>query len=108
MVLTKITPKYTLNIPDEFRKILPAGQEVVITIDKQGRMVVTPIEKIREALADSFGMWADRTDMTSDARYYVREIRKGYRLDNPRADKNPFETVAPGVEVPGGSIYQSP
>lgn len=88
MVLAKITPKFTLNIPDEFRKILSAGQEVAITIDKQGRMVVTPIEKIREALAESFGMWADRTDMTADARHYVREIRKGYRLDRTWADND--------------------
>jgi bifunctional DNA-binding transcriptional regulator/antitoxin component of YhaV-PrlF toxin-antitoxin module len=88
MVLAKITPKYTLNIPDEFRKILSAGQEVAITIDKQGRMVVTPIEKIREALSESFGMWADRADITDDVRHYVREIRKGYRLDETRADSN--------------------
>lgn len=86
MVLAKITPKYTLNIPDEFRKILSAGQEVAITIDKQGRRIVTPIAKIREALAEGFGMWADRTDLTSDARRYVREVRKGYRLDRTRAD----------------------
>ncbi|MFZ5920072.1 MAG: hypothetical protein ACOYY3_03355 [Chloroflexota bacterium] len=86
MVVTRITPKYTLNIPDEFRKLLPAGQEVAITLDKQGRMVVTPIEKIHEVLAESFGMWADRTDLPADAREYVREIRKGYRLDKSRAD----------------------
>lgn len=86
MVLAKITPKYTLSIPNEFRKFLSAGQEVAITIDKQGRMVVTPIEKIREALVESFGIWADRTDMTADARHFVREIRKGYRLDETRGD----------------------
>ena len=77
MVVTRITSKYMLSIPDEFRKALPAGQQVAITIDKQGRLVITPIEKIREALADSFGMWADRTDISSDAIRYVREIRKG-------------------------------
>ena len=88
MVVTKIGPKYTLNIPDEFRKALPAGQEVAITIDKQGRMVVTPIEKIREALVESFGMWADRSDIPADALKHVREIRKGYRLDKTRVDEN--------------------
>ncbi|MCC6298367.1 MAG: hypothetical protein IT314_03655 [Anaerolineales bacterium] len=90
MVVTKITPKYTLNIPDEFRKDLPAGQEVAITIDKLGRMVVTPIEKIRETLAESFGMWADRTDISADSLRYVSEIRKGYRLDSKSV--NPDET----------------
>lgn len=88
MVVTKITQKYTLSIPDEFRKALPAGQEVAITIDKLGRMVVTPIEKIREALAESFGMWADRTDISADSLRYVREIRKGYRVDTTRTDSD--------------------
>ena len=88
MVVTKISSKFTLDIPDEFRKALPAGQEVAITIDKQGRMVVTPIEKIREALVESFGMWADRSDIPADALQHVREIRKGYRLDKTRADEN--------------------
>ncbi len=86
MVLTKITPKYTLRIPDEFRKALSAGQEVAVTIDKQGRLIVTPLEKVRQALAESFGMWSDRADMTADARRYVREIRKGYRLDRTRGE----------------------
>jgi hypothetical protein len=84
MVLTKISPKFTLNIPSEFRKVLPAGQEVAITIDKQGRMVVTPIEKIHEALEASFGMWAGRKDIPADGVRYVREKRKGYRVDRIR------------------------
>jgi bifunctional DNA-binding transcriptional regulator/antitoxin component of YhaV-PrlF toxin-antitoxin module len=82
MVVTRISSKYTLQIPDEFRKALPAGEEVVITVDKQARMVVTPVEKIREALAASFGMWADRTDLPDDALKYVREIRKGIGKPN--------------------------
>ena len=77
MVVTRISSKYTVQIPDEFRKALPAGKEVVITVDKQGRMVVTPVEMIREALAATFGMWADRTDLSDDALRYIREIRKG-------------------------------
>jgi bifunctional DNA-binding transcriptional regulator/antitoxin component of YhaV-PrlF toxin-antitoxin module len=84
MVVTKISPKFTINIPDEFRKVLPAGQEVTITIDKQGRLVVTPIEKIREALGASFGMWADRKDIPADGVKYVRDKRKGYRVDKAR------------------------
>lgn len=88
MAVSRISSKHTLQIPDEFRKTLPAGQEVVITVDEQGRMVVTPVEKIRATLAESFGMWADRTDLPDDALRYVREIRKGYRVDTARADKD--------------------
>lgn len=86
MVVTRISPKYMLQIPEEFRKALPAGQEVVISVDRQGRIVITPVEKVHAALAESFGIWADRTDLPDDAIDYVREIRKGYRVDNVRAD----------------------
>jgi len=81
MVVTRITIKHTLDIPDEYREALPVGQEVAITLDKQWRMVVTPIEKIRAALMESFGMWAERSDIPADSVQYVREVRKGYRID---------------------------
>jgi len=87
MVVTRITPKHTLNIPDEFRKALPVGQEVTITLDKQGRMVVTPSEKIRAALMESFGMWADRKDIPADSVKHVREVRKGYRIEKLESDR---------------------
>ena len=84
MVLTRITPKNTLTIPGEFRKFLPPGKEVAISIDAQGRLVITPVEKIRAALNESFGMWADRKDIPQEGTRYVREIRKGYRVDSLR------------------------
>lgn len=36
-------------------------------------MVVTPVEKIREALEASFGIGADRTDLPDDALKFARE-----------------------------------
>ncbi len=87
MVVTRITSKYTLNIPDEYRKALPVGQKVAITIDKQGRLVITPVEKVRAALMESFGMWSDRTDVPAKSVKYVREIRKGYRVEKLRKSK---------------------
>jgi hypothetical protein len=79
MIVTKISPQHTLKIPDEFRRILPAGEEVAVAMDAQGRLVVTPLEKIRAQLMETFGMWADRTDIPSDGVEYVNEIRKGRR-----------------------------
>lgn len=87
MVVTRITPKHTLNIPDEFRKALPVGQEVAITLDEQGRMVVTPIEKIRAVLMESYGVWADRKDIPADSVSHVREMRKGYRIKKLEHDR---------------------
>lgn len=84
MVVTRITPKNTLTIPAEFRKLIPAGQEVAVSLDRQGRLVITPVEKIRAALEESFGMWADREDIPLDGTRYVRDIRRGYRVDTIR------------------------
>jgi predicted nucleic acid-binding protein len=63
MVVARITPEYTLKIPDEFRPMIEAGQEVAISADAQGRLVVTPIEQIRARLMETFGMWAGRDDL---------------------------------------------
>ena len=87
MVITHIDPKFMLNIPDEFRKNLSAGQEVAISMDEHGRLVVTPVEQVREALMESFGIWAERKDIPADGTKYVDAARKGKRLDKIRAYK---------------------
>lgn len=81
MVLIRVSPDYTLNIPVRFRKTLAVGQEVAISIDAQGRLVITPIEQIREILMETFGMWADRADFPRDGIEYMDEIRRGHRLN---------------------------
>ena len=81
MVTVKITPEYTLNIPAEFRRVLSAGQEVAISADAQGRLIITPVEQIRARLMETFGMWADRLDLPADGVEAVNELRRGQRLD---------------------------
>ena len=48
---------------------------MAVAMDALGRLVVTPLEKIRAQLMETFGMWADRTDIPSDGVEYVNEIR---------------------------------
>ena len=79
MIVTKIGPENMLKIPDAFRKMFPAGEEVAISTDPQGRLIVTPVEKIRELLAETFGMWVERTDLPTDSIDYVNDIRRGNR-----------------------------
>jgi len=81
MVVARITPEYTLKIPDEFRQMIEAGQEVAVSADSQGRLVVTPMEQIRAQLLETFGMWADRDDLPADGIDYMDEIRRGQRLN---------------------------
>jgi len=61
-----------------------AGQEVSVSLDKQGRLIITPIEQVRAVLKETFGMWADRSDIPIDGTEYVDQIRRRRRLDDPR------------------------
>jgi hypothetical protein len=81
MILTKITSDFTVSIPDVYREQFTPGQEVAITADNQGRLVVTPIDQIRSILSETFGMWSDRTDIASDSITYMDEVRHGHRLN---------------------------
>ena len=82
MVTIRVSSDYTVKIPTKFRRGLRAGQEVAINVDKQGRLIITPIEQVRAILKETFGMWADRTDIPADGIEYVDEIRQGHRLDD--------------------------
>jgi hypothetical protein len=82
MIVTKINQDYTLRIPDSFRRLLAAGQEVTVSADAQGRLIVTPVEQIRALLMETFGMWADRADQPADSLDYVDDLRRGQRLDD--------------------------
>jgi len=81
MIVIRVSPEYTLNIPDRYRQMLHAGQEVAVSVDAEGRLVITPIEKIRATLMESFGMWKDRTDLPRDGVEYMDHMRRGERLN---------------------------
>lgn len=82
MIVTKINQDYTLRIPDSFRRLLAAGQEVAVSADAQGRLIVTPVDQVRALLMETFGMWADRTDQPADSLDYVDDLRRGQRLND--------------------------
>ncbi len=84
MVVTRISPQYTVKIPDEFRSKIAAGQEIAFSIDSQGRLIITPIEQVRATLMETFGMWAGRKDIPADGVKYMDTVRKGRRLERVR------------------------
>ncbi len=81
MVTVHVGTDYTVKIPGKFRSHLRAGQEVAVSVDAQGRLIITPIEQVRAVLKETFGMWADRTDVPADGVDYMDQIRRGQRLD---------------------------
>jgi len=46
MIVTRINPDYTLPIPDSFRRLLAVGQEVAISADRQGRLIIAPADSL--------------------------------------------------------------
>jgi bifunctional DNA-binding transcriptional regulator/antitoxin component of YhaV-PrlF toxin-antitoxin module len=82
MLTARVNPDYTVKIPHKLRTGLRAGQEVAISKDKQGRLIITPIEQVRAALQETFGMWADRDDIPSNSVEYMDQIRSGHRLND--------------------------
>jgi bifunctional DNA-binding transcriptional regulator/antitoxin component of YhaV-PrlF toxin-antitoxin module len=88
MAVSKISDKFTLQIPKRFRSKISPGQEVVITLDEKGRILITPVEQIRSALVETFGMWEKHADLPQDSIRYVDEIRRGNRLSHFLAENN--------------------
>ncbi len=84
MVLTRIDEEYVVHIPAVFRSMLSVGQEIAISTDAQGRLIITPIEQVRTLLQETFGMWAGRFDVPDKGLDYVDEIRCGRRVDAAR------------------------
>lgn len=88
MITVKVAPDYTVNIPNQFRSLLPAGQEIAVSADAQGRLILTPIEQVRARLMETFGMWADRTDIPTDGIAYMDKVRPGRRLSEFEQDRH--------------------
>ena len=80
MVTVTVSSHYTVRIPEHFRSKLRVGQQVAISVDAQGRLILTPIEQTREILDETFGIWADRTDIPKGGIKYMDKIRRGHRL----------------------------
>lgn len=84
MVTVQISPQYTVKIPEYFRSQLRVGQRVAISVDAQGRLLLTPLEQAHTILDESFGMWAGRTDVPKSGIRYMDKIRRGHRLKDQR------------------------
>jgi hypothetical protein len=53
------------------------GQQVAISADAQGRLIIILVEQVRALLMETFGVWAGRSDLSGDSIDYVDEIRRG-------------------------------
>lgn len=81
MAKTLIEEGYRVTLPPEVQPLMPIGTPLQITIDKSGRIILIPEDKVQAVLLKTFGMWADRQDVPPDGLAYMDEVRAGQRLD---------------------------
>ena len=87
MITVQIGPQYTVKIPEFFRAQLHVGQRMAISVDAQGRLVLTPLEQARTILDETFGMWAGRDDIPKSRIKYMDKVRRGDRLKDQRLSR---------------------
>jgi bifunctional DNA-binding transcriptional regulator/antitoxin component of YhaV-PrlF toxin-antitoxin module len=75
-----VSSQYTVKIPEHFRSKLRVGQQMAISVDAQGRLILTPLEQAHKILDETFGIWADRTDIPKSGIKYMDQMRRGHRL----------------------------
>ncbi|MBI3742171.1 MAG: hypothetical protein HY257_10520 [Chloroflexi bacterium] len=80
---------YRLTVPKRLRRGLKVGDEMIVTVDRAGRIILLSERRIRAVLQRTSGIWQNRKDIPSDGVKYVNRLRRGRRLRrlrvNPRA-----------------------
>ena len=84
MIKVLIENDYRVTLPTEIQDLVPVGSTVSVTIDETGRIILIPESQIQAILMETFGMWANRDDLT-DGVVYMDDIRQGQRLISPQS-----------------------
>ncbi len=80
MLRTKIDSDFRITIPEPLRPPLQVGDELLVTTDQAGRIIITPETRVRSILRRTAGMWRGRQDIPSDGVEYVNNLRQARRL----------------------------
>jgi len=82
MLRTVVDNDYRVTIPENLRQSLRIGDKLLVSVDQTGRIFLVPEDRALEILAQTAGMWRDRTDIPSDGVEYVNQLREGNRLQS--------------------------
>ena len=82
MLRARIDKGYRVVIPETLRSSLKVGDELLITVDQAGRILMLPESRVKEILENTAGLWRNRQDIPSDSIQYVNELRQGRRLND--------------------------
>ena len=76
----QIEAGFRLTVPKELRGDLEVGDDIVLTVDRAGRVVLLAAKRVRATLQRTAGIWQDRKDIPNDGVKYVNRLRRGRRL----------------------------
>ncbi len=84
MAIVTVQQDFQIVLPEKVRKTFHEGDEIVITRNADGHFVLLTPQQFQDMLNESFGIWADRTDIPADGVAFVNEIRRGYLVNEDR------------------------
>jgi len=79
MIRVAIEEGYRLTVPKALRRKLKIGDEMFVSVDRAGRIVLISEKRIRATLQQTAGMWRGREDIPSDGVKSVNKIRRSVR-----------------------------
>lgn len=80
MEQVSIESGFRVTVPKKMRNGLKVGDELRVTVDHAGRIILVSEKRMREILQRTAGMWSGRKDIPNDGVAYVNRLRKGRRL----------------------------
>lgn len=84
MAMVTVQKGLQIVLPEKLRETFGEGDEIVITRNADGHFVLLTPQQFQDLLGESFGIWADRTDIPTDGVEYVNQIRNDGRFDEIR------------------------
>lgn len=86
MSVTTIERDYRIAIPEPLRQGLQIGDELVVELDTEGRLVLVPAWRVAQILDRTAGLWRSHNGEPADGVTYVNNLRQGRRLAEQRDD----------------------
>lgn len=75
-----IEDDFRLTVPEALRQDLQVGDELFMSVDRGGRIVLLSEKRVRAILQRTAGLWQGRSDIPDDGVEYVNQMRQGRRL----------------------------
>lgn len=80
MLRTRVEKNLRITLPESLRSDLHEGEELLVSVDQSGRIVLVPESRVVEILNQTAGMWRGRHDLPAKGVAYVDQLRQGRRL----------------------------